>query len=118
MSRGAGHHGKRPSEWAAEHSKKMEQDKGEYPGLDMDTDDKGKCTQKGGRKGTIHGQLDAMAFPSGSATKEWFAGLMVPSTYAITGEADTWRKVNIGEKCPFSARIAQCIKEESQMRQH
>eukprot|EP00972_Heterocapsa_arctica_P028847 4244048-Heterocapsa_arctica.AAC.1 len=70
----------------------MEQDKGAHQGLDMDIDDKGKWTQKGGRKGTFHGQLDAKAFPTGSATQDWFAGQMVPNTYAVSGEANTWRK--------------------------
>eukprot|EP00972_Heterocapsa_arctica_P076476 11281153-Heterocapsa_arctica.AAC.1 len=89
MSRDAGNHGKRPSEWAAEHSKKMEQDKGAHQGVDMDIDNK---DMKGGRKGTFQGQLDAKAFPAGSPTKDWFAGQMVANTYAVSGEVNTWRK--------------------------
>eukprot|EP00972_Heterocapsa_arctica_P059768 8814383-Heterocapsa_arctica.AAC.1 len=73
---------------------------------------------KGGRTGTFQGQVDARAYPVGSPTKDWFVGQMVPNTYAITGEANTWRQVQSGEKCPFTARIAQCIKEENQMRQN
>ena len=88
----------------------------EHQGLNMDIDDKGKWTLKGGRKGT-HGQQDSTLTPTG-ATKEWYTGLMVPVTYASSGELDTWRYVKEGEKCPFSARIAQCIKQENQMRQH
>ena len=115
MSRGATNHGKRPSEWAAEHTKKM-QDKGDHQGLDMDIEDKGSWTLKGGGKGT-HGQQDSTLTPTG-ATKEWYTGLMGPVTYASRGTLDTWRYVKEGEKCPFSARIAQCIKQENQMRQH
>eukprot|EP00972_Heterocapsa_arctica_P066359 9789802-Heterocapsa_arctica.AAC.1 len=77
--------GKRPSEWAADLSRKMEQDKG----ADMDID---KTNLKGGRTGTFSGQVDARAYPVGSVTKDWFVGQMVANTYAISGEANTWRQ--------------------------
>eukprot|EP00972_Heterocapsa_arctica_P008864 1300159-Heterocapsa_arctica.AAC.1 len=61
----------------------------------MTTKEKAKPIET--RQGTFAGQLDARAFPAGSAPKDWFVGQLTPHTYAINGVVDSWREVKIGE---------------------
>jgi hypothetical protein len=102
--------GKRPSKWASEYddSKQAQKEK-DNVGEETKTTDT--------RKGTFSGQLDARAYPAGKAPEDWFVGQLMPNSYAINGSVDTWRAVQVGEKCQWSDRIARCTKQEYQMNQ-
>jgi hypothetical protein len=116
-SKGGKGTGMRASAWAAEYyaGMKKTQEEKDKENAGMTTKEKTKPTET--RQGTFAGQLDARAYPSGSAPKDWFVGQMTPHTYA-NGEVDSWREVKFGEKCQWSDRIARCTKLEHQMRQN
>ena len=96
----------RPSAW---HARFATQSKGER------TPDKDNAKEMEQRQGTFVGQKHGNE--NQKEDMEWFVGQMVAATYK-DGEADSWRKVKLGEKCAWADRIATCTKLEYQMNQH